>query len=71
MTTIRQYVAWAEKRIERLVIAEGLHCGLLGVTQGPLTLTFRVRLLKIPHRLLCASYWALGRRLARRCNVPA
>jgi len=46
MASIRQYTAWAEKRIGRLVISEGLHCGLLGVTQGPLTLTFRVRLLQ-------------------------
>lgn len=46
MASIRQYIAWAEKRIGQLVVAEGLHCGLLGVTQGPLTLTFRVRLLR-------------------------
>ena len=45
MATVRQYAAWAEKRIARLAVSEGLHLGLLGVTQGPLTLTYRVRLL--------------------------
>lgn len=46
MGTIRQYMAWAEKRIARLVIHEGLHVGLIKVTQGPLTITFQVRLLQ-------------------------
>jgi len=45
MASMRQYIAWAEKCIARLVVAEGLRCGLLSVVQGPLTLTFRVRLL--------------------------
>ena len=46
MGTIRQYMAWTEKRIARLVIQEGLHVGLVKVTQGPLTITFQVRLLQ-------------------------
>lgn len=46
MGNVRQYIAWCERRIERLVVSEGLHCGLLGVTQGPLIITFRVRLLQ-------------------------
>lgn len=45
-TTVRQYIAWAEKRIAALVVAEGLHCGLLGAVQGALTITYRVRLLQ-------------------------
>ncbi len=45
MGTIQQYMAWAEKRIAHLIISEGLHVGLLKVTQGPLTITFQVRLL--------------------------
>lgn len=50
MGTIRQYMAWMEKRIARLVIQEGLHVGLLKVIQGPLTITFQVRLLQ-PSRM--------------------
>jgi len=46
MSTIRQYAAWAEKQIARLVVSEGLAVGLLGVTQGPMVLTYRVRLLQ-------------------------
>lgn len=46
MATIRQWVAWAEQRIAHAVIAEDLSCGLCEVKQGPLTVTFRVRLLQ-------------------------
>lgn len=46
MGNIRQYMAWVEKRIARLVIKEGLHVGLLKVIQGPLTITFQLRLLE-------------------------
>jgi hypothetical protein len=46
MTSIRRWVAWAEQKIAGVVIAEGLDCGLCEVKQGPLTITFRVRLLK-------------------------
>src|SRR2546421_8165902 len=52
MTTIRQYIAWAEQRIATLMIREGLHVGCLGVIQGPLTITFRVRLLQPSHQAL-------------------
>lgn len=45
MATVRQYAAWCESRLARLAVSEGLHLGLLSVTQGPLTLTYQVRLL--------------------------
>jgi hypothetical protein len=45
MATMKQWIAWAERRIAGVVVAEGLHVGLLGVVQGPLTVTFRLRLL--------------------------
>jgi DNA segregation ATPase FtsK/SpoIIIE-like protein len=46
MAGIRQWVAWAEQKIAGVIINEGLHCGLCEVKQGPLTITFRVRLIK-------------------------
>jgi hypothetical protein len=46
MANVRHWVAWAEQKIAGVVVTEGLHCGLCEVKQGPLTITFRVRLLK-------------------------
>jgi hypothetical protein len=46
MATIPQYLAWAERRIAKVVTQEGLHLGVMKVVQGPLTLTFCVRLLQ-------------------------
>jgi len=68
MASMKQYVAWADRRIGRLVVAEGLHCGLLGVTQGPLTLTFRVRLLN-PSPTALRKLLALDRALSQALQV--
>ena len=45
MATLKQWVAWAETRIGRVVVGEGLRCALAGVVEGPLIVTFRLRLL--------------------------
>ena len=68
MADIRQYTTWAEQRIGRLVISEGLHCGLLGVTQGPLTLTFRVRMLS-PSPTALRKLMGLDRALSQALQV--
>ena len=46
MATIHQYIAWCEQRIAALIIEEGFHLGLVRVVQGPLTITYHVRLLR-------------------------
>jgi hypothetical protein len=46
VATIHQYIAWCEQRIASLVIKEGFHLGLVRVVQGPLTITYHVRLLR-------------------------
>lgn len=63
MTMIRQYIAWTEQKIATLMIREGLHVGCLGVIQGPLTITFRLRLLQ-PSRQALMKLLSLGPALA-------
>jgi len=70
MATVRQYAAWAERRIAATVVAEGLRVGLLGVVQGPLTLTYRVRLLQ-PQPAALRRLLALGDALAQALQVQA
>lgn len=43
---MKRYVAWCEQRIKQLVIQEKLHLGLVKVVQGPLTITFLVRMIR-------------------------
>jgi len=45
MSTIKQYAAWAEKRIARTITSEGVSAGLLAVRQGPLALTFSIKVM--------------------------
>ena len=63
-------MAWAEKRIGALVVREGLHCGLVRVVQGPLTLTFTVRLLA-PTPAALRRLLALGPALAQALQVES
>lgn len=53
---VKQYIAFAEPQLERVIIGAQLHTELIGVVRGPMTLTFQVRLL--PH---CMSKTALDR----------
>lgn len=70
MGTIRQYIAWTEQRIARLVINEGLHIGLVKVTQGPLTITFQLRLLQ-PSRTAVNKLLHLGDAIAEAIQAEA
>lgn len=70
MGTIRQYIAWTEQRIARLVIKEGLHVGLVKVTQGPLTITFQLRLLQ-PSRTAVNNLLHLGDAIAEAIQAEA
>lgn len=70
MSNLRQYIAWCEQRIGRLIIAEGLRCGLLGVVQGPLTLTYQVRLLQ-PSPAALRRLLGLGPALAQALQCGA
>lgn len=46
MTNIRQWVAWAERKIAGVVIGEGLDVALAEVVEGPQVVTFRLRILR-------------------------
>ncbi|MCB0074771.1 MAG: hypothetical protein KDE20_25070, partial [Caldilineaceae bacterium] len=68
MDQLHAYLVWCEQRIANLIIAEGLHVGLLGVTQGPLTLTFRLRLLR-PSPAALRKLLGLGPALSQALGV--
>lgn len=64
MPNIKPWAAWAEQRIAAVVVAEKLHVALLGVTQGPLTVTFRLRLMR-PSPAALNKLLSLGPALAQ------
>ena len=68
MGSLRQWVAWSEQRIGRVVVGEGLAVALAGVTQGPLTVTFRLRLVQASPTAL-RKLLALGPALAQALQV--
>lgn len=70
MANIRQWAAWAEKRIAGVVVGDGLHCGLVGVVQGPLTVTYRLRLLR-PSPAALRRLLSMGPALAQALRVDA
>lgn len=70
MATVRQYAAWCEKRMAATVVAEGLEVALLGVVQGPLTLTYRVRLMR-PTPAALRRLLGMGDALAQALQVAA
>lgn len=59
MSDMRQWMAWAEERLAILMIQEGLEVGLAQAIQGPMTVTFRLRLLR-PSRASLARLLTLG-----------
>lgn len=59
MQDIRQWMAWAEERLAILMIQEGLAVGLAQAIQGPMTVTFRLRLLQ-PSKSSLAKLLSLG-----------
>lgn len=70
MTNVKRWAAWAEKRIAGVVVAEGLHVGLLGVVQGPLVVTFRLRLLR-PSPAALRKLLGVGPALAQALQVES
>ena len=61
MSSIIQWMAWAERRMASLCIQERLDVAMLGATQGPLTVTFTLRLLrpsKVELARLLVQPWA-------------
>lgn len=67
MATMRQWIAWAEQRIASVVIREGIQVGLVNVVQGPLTVTFCIRLLR-PSPISLRKILGLGPALAQTLN---
>lgn len=59
MGNMRQWIAWAERSLASLCIEEGLDVAMLGATQGPMVVTFGLRLLR-PSRSSLARLLALG-----------
>ena len=57
--TVKQWMAWAERRMASLCIQERLDVAMIGATQGPLTVTFTLRLLR-PSRGELARLLSLG-----------
>lgn len=43
---IIRWISWAERSLASLAISEGLHIGMAQAIQGPMTITFRLRLLR-------------------------
>lgn len=70
MASVRQYAAWAEKKIAGVVQGEGLACGLVRVVQGPLVLTYTVRLLA-PAPASLRKLLSLGPALAQALQVES
>ena len=66
--SIRRWVAWAEQRIAAVVVDDGLHVGLAGVRQGPMTVTFRLRLRR-PDRKSLDRLLKLGPTMAQALHV--
>jgi hypothetical protein len=59
MSDMRQWMAWAEERLAILMIQEGLEVGMAQAIQGPMTVTFRLRLLR-PAKASLARLLTLG-----------
>jgi len=59
MNDIRRWMAWTEERLAILMIQEGLAVGLAQAIQGPMTVTFRLRLLQ-PSKSSLAKLLSLG-----------
>ena len=64
MSRMRQWIAWAERSLASLCVSEGLHVVNTGAIQGPLTITFTLRLLR-PSRASLSRLLALGPAMAQ------
>lgn len=68
MSNIRQWIAWTERRLASLCIQERLDVAMMGATQGPLTVTFTLRLLR-PSRADLAKILSLGPAMSQSLQV--
>ena len=68
MATIRQWVAWAERKVAGVVVGEGLDVALAEVVEGPQVVTFRLRLLR-PSPAALRKLQALGPAIAQAAQV--
>ena len=70
MATLRQWIGWAEQQIAGVIVGEQLHCVLRTVVQGPLTVTFQMRLVR-PSATSLRKLLGLGPALAQALRVEA
>lgn len=68
MATIRQWVAWVERKIAGVVMGEGLDVALAEVVEGPQVVTFRLRLLR-PSPAALRKLQGLGPAIAQAAQV--
>ena len=64
----QRWTAWAERQIARIVVDEGLAIGSAQVVRGPLTVSFRCRLLR-PNKRDLTKVLGLGPAMAQSLQV--
>lgn len=67
---IIRWIAWAERSLASLAISEGLHIGLAQAIQGPMTITFRLRLLQ-PSKTSLSKLLAMGPTIQQALQVSS
>jgi hypothetical protein len=68
MSEMNRYFAWIEKKLQELVIREGLQCGLVRMKRGPLVITLQLRLIN-PTQKDLQKLMKLGPALAQLLQV--
>lgn len=68
MSDMNRYFAWIEKKLQELVVREGLECGLVRMKRGPLVITLQLRLINPTQRDL-QKLMKLGPALAQLLQV--
>ncbi len=68
MNELTRYFAWIEKKLQELVVREGLECGLVRMKRGPLVITLQLRLLN-PTQKDLQKLMKLGPALAQLLQV--
>ncbi len=70
-TGLTAYIAWADRQIGRVIVAEHLHAALLRVIEGPTTITFRLRLTRDATKANLSRLLSLDGALAHALQVAA
>ncbi|MCA9362252.1 hypothetical protein KC906_02665, partial [Candidatus Kaiserbacteria bacterium] len=68
MNELTRYFAWIEKKLQELVVREGLECGLVRMKRGPLVITLQLRLIN-PTQKDLQKLMKLGPALAQLLHV--